>query len=749
MVHTSRRDLEKVQLKFIDTSSKFGVGSMFTLPRRILTVAVFLRLARCVPDCRGEKRVHGNTEGALNNTCIIKINKFDFGEICAPVWLSPPLMLRAHRLSTRHHLARSWSTSILDLASKAENNPPQSLAKESLSPAAIVSLVHQHIAFRTKPWEIGEKQKERTALNTDHRASAHPVSAPGFVKPLGGRNTSSGLPLKRPPRIPTSTTADLEALADDLEAYAMMAAPSIDSLPRIYRRQSLRPRLLAILAHTQDAACAWAAYRSLLVLPRSAEKPAPKVPFAHRHRLLRLLAAATATAITAAPGAQLRTRGRGRFAQVFSVVRALYDAGGVVQRWEWNLLLDCAGKEGWRRPREEHFRAALAILAEMRARDGAGAGGGVGGATTSPAPDIFSYTTLLAHAVRTRSPTAVRHATRLLGRAGLTPGVHAHTTLLCFFAQRGDLAGVRDTLFRLRRHLQDNDDHGGGGGGDGDGSASGGGDGDGSASAGAGAGEGSGTGLRAGLTQASFNAVLWSFAYNGRLDVARAMYHVVRARAAEGGLDEEELEELEELERELVEREMIVIAPDVVPDAATYHTLIQAHAYQGDLRSCVETLTDMLSAPHLDDGTQPGKEGTGRGRQFAASLATFRAIFLGFARHGVTTTDDDEDRDKEEEKDAPQWTLPTLEALFDRFLDLPHDTPLREPTLFWLVSAFARTSGVDGHGTSLLLRSVFERVEARFGSSALKLTRGGDDAAIRRGRLARIRERVFSSPEPP
>jgi len=28
MVHTSRRDLEKVQLKFIDTSSKFGVGGV-------------------------------------------------------------------------------------------------------------------------------------------------------------------------------------------------------------------------------------------------------------------------------------------------------------------------------------------------------------------------------------------------------------------------------------------------------------------------------------------------------------------------------------------------------------------------------------------------------------------------------------------------------------------------------------------------------------------------------------------------
>ena len=31
MVHTSRRDLEKVQLKFIDTSSKFGVSGCLHL----------------------------------------------------------------------------------------------------------------------------------------------------------------------------------------------------------------------------------------------------------------------------------------------------------------------------------------------------------------------------------------------------------------------------------------------------------------------------------------------------------------------------------------------------------------------------------------------------------------------------------------------------------------------------------------------------------------------------------------------
>jgi pentatricopeptide repeat protein len=657
------------------------------------------------------------------------------------------MLSRAHRLGPRHHhhLRSCFYSTIASL--DMVNHPSPTPAKESGSHAAIVSLVHQHIAFRTRPWELGKKQKGRSTLNAGHRESAYPIYAPGFVKPLRGRSTSIGLPLKRPPRIPTSTTADLEALADDLEAYAMTKTTSFpEPLPRIYRLQSLRPRLLAILADTQDAAHAWAAYRSLVILPRSAEKLAPKVPYPHRHRLLRLLAAA--------PPRPLRTRGR--FAQVFSVVRALHEAGGIVKGWEWNLLLDCAGKEGWRRPREEHFRAALAILAEMRARgddgDPARAGGtmsamgtnasktgaGTGSALT---PDIFSYTILLAHAVRSRAPMAVRHAARLLLRAGLTPGVHAHTAILCFFARRGDLAGVRDALFRLRRHMQNENND------DGDNSDP-------------------------GLTQVSFNAVLWAFAYNRRLDVARAMYRIVRVRAdiaAENGrhrcLDEdmEERENLEELEA-LAEREMIDIARDVVPDAATYHTLIQAYAYQGDLRACLETLSDMLSAPasslyHRNHDECQAKEKEGEGKdngqrlRFTASLTAFRAIFLGFARHGVIAASNPPPATttihtirEDEEKEDPQWTLPTLEALFARFLDLPRDTPLREPTLFWLVSAFSRTSDhqdSDSDSDSLL-RSVFERVEARFGSSALRLTQGDDEERAGRGRLARIRERVFS-----
>ena len=758
-------------------------------------------------------------------------------------------MLRAHPLSFPHHLrgggisrlVPSWHTlpphqySTKNIAIERTKDSAPSQTKEHMSPAAIASAMHQHIAFGTRPWEVGKREKERTALNTRPaktrvRDETH-APPPGFVKPLRGRSTSEGLPLKRRLRIPTSTAAELEALADDLEAYGTMTMTT-SALPRIYYRQSLRPRLLTILAHTQDAACAWAAYRALVVLPRSPDKLAPKVPFPHRHRLLRLLAAV--------PPAPLRTRGR--FAQVLAVLRALHHAGGTIKTWEWNLLLDCAGKEGWRRPREEHYRAALALLAEMRracgddgigetgttttatspatgergqgwdtdgadAGDsgdaGAGASGGGAGAALALEPDIFSYTTLLAHAVRTRSPAAVRHAAQLLARAGLVPGVYAHTALVCFFARRGDLAGVRDTLFRMRRH----------------------------AHAGAGA----------GLPQVPFNAVLWAFAYNGRLDVARAMYRVVRARVAEGGRgrstpteaedeereEREELEELEELENALAEREMCFISHEVVPDAATYHTLILAHAYHGDLRACLETLTDMLSAPAPLTGTgsvpfpspspslsrrlhrEDERDGDGQdGGGFVASLSAFRAIFLGFARHGVVerssatlssssslpqknhihlasidnptylftgasaspppfttqkhhhqqrhhfpsssftdhrsshfhTTDDDPIGSGES---SSAWTLATLEALFARFLELPRDTHLRESTLYWLLCAFARTSGRDGE----VLRRVFERVEDRFTAASGLICGSCDESGRsgRQGRLARIRGRVFGS----
>ncbi len=61
MVHTSRRDLEKVQLKFIDTSSKFGVSEFFLNYTCGNSNTKFS--ARFIPNIRGEGGVFGNAQG--------------------------------------------------------------------------------------------------------------------------------------------------------------------------------------------------------------------------------------------------------------------------------------------------------------------------------------------------------------------------------------------------------------------------------------------------------------------------------------------------------------------------------------------------------------------------------------------------------------------------------------------------------------------------------------------------------------
>lgn len=62
MIHTSRRDLEKVQLKFIDTSSKFGVCFANSCLRK--QVAYSRSSARFIPNIRGKGCVPGNAQGS-------------------------------------------------------------------------------------------------------------------------------------------------------------------------------------------------------------------------------------------------------------------------------------------------------------------------------------------------------------------------------------------------------------------------------------------------------------------------------------------------------------------------------------------------------------------------------------------------------------------------------------------------------------------------------------------------------------
>ena len=56
MVHTSRRDLEKVQLKFIDTSSKFGVSDKIVIITLMAEINLFSYLDSTVPSKPSKKR---------------------------------------------------------------------------------------------------------------------------------------------------------------------------------------------------------------------------------------------------------------------------------------------------------------------------------------------------------------------------------------------------------------------------------------------------------------------------------------------------------------------------------------------------------------------------------------------------------------------------------------------------------------------------------------------------------------------
>lgn len=85
MVHTSRRDLEKVQLKFIDTSSKFGVSEIHIWSVNIYVDAIIS--ARCIPNLRGEGSIFGYAQGTSVTVFLFFICHLHFctmSMFCAP-----------------------------------------------------------------------------------------------------------------------------------------------------------------------------------------------------------------------------------------------------------------------------------------------------------------------------------------------------------------------------------------------------------------------------------------------------------------------------------------------------------------------------------------------------------------------------------------------------------------------------------------------------------------------------------------
>lgn len=423
------------------------------------------------------------------------------------------------------------------------------------------------------------------------------------------------------------------------------AAPRDENLRR--RRQLLR-----VLLAARTVSEAWEAYEDLITEYPYNPLQKPVIPYGHLHCLAGRLAA-------------VKPRTRSLYLKFASVLATLRRTGGRVYIWEWNTLIDCAGKQ-WRKTSLTDYRAALDILSDMKTPphllDHSASGDPIipsrrPSPPTSWAPvkpDVTTYTVLLSIAVRSKQHVAVRHALKLLRLSGFSPTRYTHLIMLRFYARTNQLSEVRSTLHRMKQQ-----------------------------------------GVEVGLI--GLNTCIWAFSSNGRVDLAYLIYRVLRHNVVpETG---SKADDVAAAARYLRDTERLDIPPDLKPNQAVYTSMIQCSAYQGNVVQALHVFTDMLSMPS----------------PHPPSLAAFRAIFLGFYRHGrklgpVNFTGDLTTREQHL-PELSSWNLENLKLIFKAFMDLPEGYRLNGRIVYWIIVAFGRLSG----NNPTVMHNVWEQLEAKYG----------------------------------
>ena len=441
-------------------------------------------------------------------------------------------------------------------------------------------------------------------------------------------------------------------------------------VPTTFTQDHERARLLNVIGATQSFSEAWDAYRAFSSHPLAEDPTLNKYPSRHLHRLVSLLAT-------------IRPRTRKVYLSLVSIMSTLRASGYLIYLWEWNLLMDLSAK-GWRKTRFEDYKTSLGVFNDLlayrkevrKSNDSRHIEQNVRSSShdeeSTPthnglAPDVYSYTTLISHAARTLSPQALEHARSLLNSAGIIPNRVTLLAQLHLHTNHNQMFGVRGTITEI---------------------------------------------LKNGFTLdiRAVNSILWAFARNEHMGVAEAIYRVLRSNI---DTDEPADEEIVAAVRFLGEVENIVIPPTVIPDGITYTTLIQSYAYQGDLTRTLQVFADMLSTQD-PIATWRGEAGTVA--RFLPVLPVFRAIFLGFYRHGVDATRPvthrrGHCRSKDSRGPGLDWDLDNLYAIYKGFLELPADRKPEDRVVYWLMMAFEKCSG----GDYWRMREVLTTLEGRWG----------------------------------
>lgn len=538
---------------------------------------------------------------------------------------------------------------------------------------------------------VSERKTEdvlvRNAALADHSDTT--VHQTRVLKPSG----QDGLILRAP--LPTDESRDVEAIHIHAGVrlthgqqilhhhypnphYTGRQNP-IDSLEktppdRLKTRQDLLDSLLKATSVTDG----WEAYHTLTIMfPHHIHhlSGVPKIPQRHLHHLAHLLAST-------------KPRTRTLFLRLSAVLTMLHRSGCRIYLWEWNALLDCAGKR-WRKCSLEDYKAAVEVFSQMTTpRPSENSSDDENLAAESDLghvqPDIITYTTLLYIAGRSLDPSAIRHASNLLRASGLPPNRITHLSLLHYYTRTKQLSGVRSTLQKMREQ-----------------------------------------GFEPGLD--GINACMWAYSRNGHMDVASTIYRVLRHNL-QPELDVGEYD-IDAAVKYLLDVEGIAIRGDIIPDEITYTSLIQAFAYHGQIMKALHVFVDMLSTPNREPKA-PISQQIGEPSLYQPTLAAFRGIFLGFARHAQKPLPLRTPPGSLSERLRPiqksDWNLENLHQVFKAFMNLPADVMPSERLIYWILVSFGKASGNDAGK----LRKVFLQLEQRFG--------GGWG-----GRLDRLRKSIF------
>lgn len=467
---------------------------------------------------------------------------------------------------------------------------------------------------------------------------------------------------------------------------------AMSTIPFIEGDDAVLKNELHVLATTQSAEKGWRAYGVLSRIQQQQNSlnrgtdPIPVVPFAHLHRLARLIARNV-------------PKTRPQFSRLLSVLTTIQNYGGDIQLHEWNALIDHAGR-GYRTTLSQNFYHSLSIYCDMIYDRPPGSGFLSDDGFSFPRegdpydlhfprnsaaePDIYTYTTLINIAARTGDLALLHRTIALLKEAGLPPNRITHLTLLKFFTAKRELSGVRSTLARMREQNLD-------------------------------------------IGVDELNACMLAYSKCWRVDITIMIYRALRHNMVpEDYVGHDDITFVQGHLR----REGIFLPSDLWPNEVTFTSMIQMMAYHGNLLATLSVFSDMISTPNSEQGAPLilDEKGELQRALYAPTVSIFRAMFLGFCRHGVSPTSP-ETSPLKSDPDEPEWNLETLQTIFEKFIQLPPDTKVTASIMFWIVGSFNKTSNRDVQ----LLRTIWLRVEDWFGPF-----RYGPDH-----RLTRWRKRLF------